>query len=296
MKIKLLLLSLLVVQVAFGKNKLEVLIVTGQSNHNWQLSSKAVHEIFNASDLFNATIVVSPEKGSDMSNFCPDFKKYDLVCLDYNGDYWPKKTQKNFVKYIKKGGGLVLYHSTDNSFSKWKEFNEIIGVGGWGHRNEEHGPILYWEDDKIKKDHSPGKGGIHGKSFEYLVQTRKPNHPIMKGLPISWLHTKDELYHSLRGPAKNVTVLATSQQDKAAKGSGRQEPVLMTIEYGKGRVFHSVMGHVSRRGTNIDAVLCNGFVISLLRGAEWVATGDVKQKSVYSLPNNTKTKTIKTKD
>ena len=292
LKFKLLIISLIITQVACANKKLEVLIVTGQNNHNWQLTSQAVYGIFNASDLFNVTIIQSPAKGEDMSDFYPDFKQYDLICLDYNGDYWPKKTQENFVKYIKKGGGLVLYHASDNAFSKWEAFNEIIGVGGWGHRNEESGPILYWEDNEVKKDHSPGKGGIHGKAFEYIVHTREPNHPIMKGLPTEWLHTKDELYHSLRGPAKNVTVLATAQQDKAEKGSGRQEPVLMTIKYGKGRVFHSVMGHVSSRGTNTDAVLCTGFVTTLLRGAEWVATGKVKQELTYKFPDATQTQKI----
>ena len=79
----------------------EVLIITGQNNHYWQGSSKIIEQIFNNSDLFNATVVTSPAKGEDMSAFNPNFKKYDLICLDYNGDYWSEKTQKNFVKLVK---------------------------------------------------------------------------------------------------------------------------------------------------------------------------------------------------
>ena len=50
----------------------------------------------------------------------------------------------------------------------------------------------------------------------------------------------EELYDRLRGPVKNMTVLATAF---AEGGSERHEPAFMTISYGKGRVFHTVMGH-----------------------------------------------------
>ncbi len=268
---------------------LEVVIITGQNNHNWQATSAMVEQIFDSSDLFNATVIKTPAKGKNMSSFKPNFNKYDLICLDYNGDYWPEETQKNFVDYIKKGGGLVLFHASDNAFPKWEEFNRIIGIGGWGNRNEMNGPILYWDKHKIKKDKSIGRGGVHGRQGQYIVYNRAPDHPILKGLPLSWLHAKDELYHSLRGPAKDLTVLATAQQDKANGGSGRQEPVLMTIRYGKGRIFHTVMGHVGKNDEKVNAILCAGFVTTLLHGAEWAVTGNVTQDLSKNFPtkNNT---------
>jgi type 1 glutamine amidotransferase len=77
---------------------------------------------------------------------------------------------------------------------------------------------------------------------------------------------KEELYDRLRGPAKNMTVLATAF---AEGGSERHEPVLMTIKYGKGRVFHTVMGHSH---TSMGGV---AFQETLIRGTEWAATGKV---------------------
>ncbi|MEQ6120697.1 ThuA domain-containing protein [Reichenbachiella sp. MALMAid0571] len=263
--------------------KYEALIITGQNNHYWQGSSVVIEGILNNSGMFNATTVTTPAKGEDMSGFRPDFSKYDLICLDYNGDSWPEETKLNFVDFVKKGGGLVVFHASDNSFSDWEEYNQMIGVGGWGGRTEKDGPILYWEDGKIKKDTSEGRGGSHGQQDQYVVHTRMPDHPIMKGLPESWLHTPDELYHSLRGPAKNMQVLATSSQPKDRGGSGRQEPVLMTVKYGKGRVFHSVMGHTGKNhnNTTLDA----GFMTTYLRGAEWVVTGNVTQKVSSQFPD-----------
>lgn len=270
------------------EKKHQVLIITGQNNHYWQGSSKVIKGIFDNSDLFSATLITSPAKGEDMSNFKPDFEGVDLICLDYNGDSWPEETKTNFVNFVKKGGGLVLFHASDNSFPNWEEYNRMIGVGGWGGRTEKNGPILYWEDGEIKKDNSSGNGGAHGKQLEFVVFTRMPQHPIMKGLPKSWLHTQDELYHSLRGPAKKVDVLATAEQSKENGGSGRQEPVLMTIKYGKGRVFHSTLGHTGKNHNN--TTLCAGFITTLLRGAEWVVTGEVTQRVSTDFPDSEHTK------
>lgn len=292
MKIKILTIICLLIGITFygqkDKNitdskKHKVLIITGQNNHYWQGSSKVVEGIFNNSDLFEATMVITPAKGEDMSGFKPNFDGYDLICLDYNGDSWPEETKTNFVNFVKNGGGFVLFHASDNSFSDWEEYNRMIGVGGWGGRTEKNGPILYWDNGKINKDTSPGNGGSHGKQLEFEVITRMPEHPIMKGLPKKWLHTKDELYFNLRGPAKKMDVLATAEQDKESGGSGRQEPVLMTIQYGKGRVFHSTLGHTGKDHNN--TTLCAGFITTLLRGAEWVATGKVTQQVSTDFPD-----------
>ena len=56
------------------------------------------------------------------------------------------------------------------------------------------------------------------------------------------MHAKDELYDSLRGPAEGMHVLATTYSAPEKGGTGRNEPMLMTVEYGKGRVFHTVLG------------------------------------------------------
>src|SRR4029078_10968075 len=133
---------------------------------------------------------------------------------------------------------FVTVHAADNSFPEWKEYNQMIGVGGWGGRDEKSGPYLRLRDDKFAPLATPGRGGSHGQQHPFLMETRAPQHPIMAGLPAKWMHSKDELYDRLRGPAENVTVLATAVSTKETGGSGETEPLLMTISYGKGRVFH----------------------------------------------------------
>ena len=275
---------ILLATVGFSQKqtKYKVLIVTGQNNHGWQTSSSIIEQAFNQNEMFKATLSVSPPKGADMSDYQPEFKKYDIICLDYNGDSWSEKTQKKFEKYVRKGGGVVLFHAADNSFPDWEAYNKIIGLGGWNGRTEKDGPYVYLKNGNVIRDNSPGKGGAHGKQDEYKVITIKPEHPIMKGLPVEWLHSKDELYSRMRGPAVNMNILATASQDTARGGTGRQEPVLFTIKYGKGNIFHSVLGHAGKN--YYDAVRCEGFLTTLLRGAEWVVSGEVTQPVPANFP------------
>jgi type 1 glutamine amidotransferase len=121
----------------------------------------------------------------------------------------------------------------------------------------------------VVRNTEPGSGGHHGPQKPFTIVTRDSDHPITRGLPKAWLHAQDELYDKLRGPAENMHILATAYSDPANSGTGRHEPMLMTIRYGQGRVFHTPMGHADY------SVACVGFITTLLRGTEWAATGTV---------------------
>jgi len=266
------------------------LIVTGQNNaHDWTVSSVMLKDILESAGLFTVSTIATPEKGADMSSFSPDFNSYDLVVLDYDGDAWPEATKTTFEAFVQNGGGVVVFHAANNPFPDWAAFNEITGLGGWGDRTEAHGPYVYYRNDSLIRDDSPGRGGSHGPQHEYPVKARDAEHPIMKGLPATWMHSKDELYQELRGPAKNMTILATAYADTAQGGTGRDEPVLMTITYGKGRIFHTVLGHVGKNTEEYPAVKCAGFITTLQRGAEWAASGNVTQEVPAEFPDSMNT-------
>ena len=278
-------LSIMFCSMACAKEPIKVLIVTGQNTaHNWQASSAILQKYLNESGLFRADVAVSPPKGENMSNFTPKFSAYQAVVIDYDGDSWSDATNAAFLNYVKNGGGVVVYHAGNNSFPNWKEFNEIIGLGGWGGRDEKSGPYVYFKDGKEVRDSSPGKGGSHGKQHEFTITLRDKKHPITKGLPDSWTHAKDELYDRMRGPAKNMTVLATAFSDKSTGGTDRDEPVLLTVKYGKGRIFHTMLGHIGKTETTHPSVESASFKVTFLRGAEWAATGKVTQKVPANFP------------
>ncbi len=292
---------------AQAADKLKVLIVDGQNNHDWKGTTPVLKWILEDCGRFTVDVSTTPpaaprppqspkgkateqqkakfaadqakwktekaelEKNSSTAwqQWHPKFSDYAVIVLNYNGDKWPDAVKADFMKFVNAGGGVVFYHAADNAFSDWPEFNELMGVGGWGGRNEKSGPMLYWQDGKIVRDETPGAGGTHGPQHEFLVETRVSDHPIMRGLPAKWLHAKDELYSKLRGPAKNLTVLATAFADPAQKGTGHHEPMLMVISYGKARSFHTALGH------NGSSMVDVGFQATLQRGTEWAATGAV---------------------
>ena len=276
--------------------KLKALIIDGQNNHDqWPKITYMLKHYMEETGLFEADVKRTAytwkgqayltdfsmegvegteivEKPITDPNYTPDFSKYDVVICNFgwNAAPWPKETQKSFETYMEHGGGLVVFHAADNSFPKWSAYNLMIGLGGWGDRNEKDGPYVYYNDtDELIHDMTPGNAGAHGPQHEYQIQLRNTEHPITKGMPEKWMHTKDELYEQLRGPAENMEVLATTYAAEEHDGSGRHEPALMVLQYGQGRIFHSILGHADY------SVQCVGFITTMLRGAEWAATGEV---------------------
>ena len=198
--------------------------------------------------------------------------------LNYDGPDWPAEVKTSFETYIKAGGGLVIVHAADNAFAEWRAFNQMAGIGGWRGRNEKAGPLWYIKGGHLVSDDTPGRAGTHGARLPFLVTAQQPEHPILKGLPKAWMHVGDELYATLRGPGENMTVLATAHSDPANKGTGRDEPMLMVLSYGSGRIFHTTMGH------DVPALSCVGFIATFQRGTEWAATGKVTQKVPAGFP------------
>ena len=235
------------------------------------------------------------------SEFTFDFSRYAIVLsnLGENTPLWPKKTRTNFENYMANGGGLVVVHAANNAWGEWDEYNKMIGLGAWGGRDEQTGPYVYYNDaGEMVKDTNLGVCGSHGPEYEFQLTTRAPEHPIMKGIPAQWLHTQDELYERMRGPFENATILATAYADieknappwdPSVKGLGQHVPQLMAIEYGKGRVFHTTLGHFDYSMEDV------GFITTLQRGAEWAATGAVTQPIPADFPNEDETQSRKWK-
>lgn len=261
---------------------IKVLIIDGQNNHDWKATTPIIKKDLEATGKFQVEIATTPPKGEDMSGFKPNFSAYKVVLSNYSdfggGGQWPKETQAAFEEFVRNGGGFVSYHAADNAFPSWQAYNEMIGLGGWGGRDEKSGAYIHFKAGHFVQEPKPGPGGHHGKRHEFQVIFRDLDHPITKGLPQVWMHAEDELYDSLRGPATNMHVLATAFSDPETGGTGEHEPMLMVVNYGRGRVFHTTLGHDPK------AMACVGFIVTLQRGTEWAATGKVTQKIPNDFP------------
>ena len=93
---------------------------------------------------------------------------------------------------------------------------------GWGAgvgRDETFGPYVYYNaQDELVRDTSEGRGGSHGRQHEYLIQTRDADHPITRGLPMQWLHARDELYDRQRARPKRCMSWQRPTSDKETGG------------------------------------------------------------------------------
>lgn len=264
----------------YAQKKIKAILITCEGGSHWLVGgSEAIKQIMENSNLFAVDIVTAPSGREDISSFQPDFSKYDLVVLNYDGRTWPEKTRNNFEKYVSDGGGVVIVHSSVIPMRDWPFYNEMVGLGAWGNRNEKDGPYIYWKNGRYVYDYSPGSAGYHGLQHQFTITHRNPEHPILKGLPTVWLHFKDELYAKLRGPAKNMNILATTTED-----GERHEPMLWTVNHDKGRTFITLLGHAGNDPELRYSMDCTGFQVTLLRGAEWAATGSVTQDVPKDFP------------
>jgi len=264
-----------------GMGLIKVMILDGQSGgayHNWKLTTPVLKAELEETGLFSVTVVSAPSWGQDFSGFELPLSHYQAVVMNYDGPDWPANLKTSFEQYVRGGGGVVIVHAADNAFPNWLEFNLMTGIGGWRDRTQQSGLYWYIQDGKLVSDPSPGPAGMHGARLPFQVAAQQPEHPILKGLPPVWMHFPDELYGRLRGPGQNMTVLATAHSDPKNKGTDHDEPILMVLSYGKGRIFHTVLGH------DVAALSCVGFIATFQRGTEWAATGKVTQKIPAAFP------------
>ncbi len=294
--------ALCAIDIHAATPKISVLIIDGQNNHKWVETTQYLKAILDNTGLFSVDVSTSPpakpkapvlpknataeqmaaaaielktleradaarlaDTSALWANWRPRFAQYDVVVSNYNGENWPEEVRTALIAFVKNGGGFVSYHAANNAFSQWPEYSDMVGLGGWGGHTPQSGPYLRLRDGTWTKLEGPGPSGAHGPQQEFLIENFAPHHPIMKGLPAQWMHAKDELYNSLRGPANNMSVLGSALSDQTHE----QEPLLMALSYGKGRVFHTALGHY------IDALNGLGFQVTFARGVEWAATGKV---------------------
>jgi type 1 glutamine amidotransferase len=251
--------------------KLKLLIIDGQNNHDWKATTPVLRGFLEETGRFTIDVATTPPANAPAEawdSFRPDFGEYDVVLSNYNGELWPERTQKQLERWVSAGGGLVIVHAANNAFPEWDEWNRMIGLG-W--RGADYGERVTLDDEgqlvRTPKNEGPGAG--HGPQHEFAVIVRDRQHPVMQGIPAEWMHAKDELYHGQRGPAQQMQILATASSASDKGGTGAHEPMVWWIPSGQGRVFTTVMGHADY------SMKCVGFQTIVARGAEWAATGKV---------------------
>lgn len=177
----------------------------------------------------------------------PALARYDLIIVTADRRdpefKFSKEEQEALLGWVKAGHGYVSIHGADNAAPDW--------LPAW--RNMLGGVFTHvgLPDGKVRKG-------------SYVVKITNTQHPITKGL--NDFPLKDELYYNMQ-MKPDVEPLATVEHD------GTAWPVAWTRVFGRGRVFHTPLGHRDF-GPNKEDPLTNPNLLKLIvQGIDWVAAG-----------------------
>lgn len=243
--------------VFFEDGAVRALILSGRNNHDWRTTTPFLRKVLTNTGRFDVRVVEEPS-GITSESLAP----YDVLILDYNGPRWGPVAEKAVAGAVNSGKGLVVVHGASYAFGEMELLASGHGRTGikeppWGEYAEMVG--VAWTE-------GPPKSG-HAKRHIFEVKFVDRAHPIASGMEESFA-ISDELYHHLIMKS-GVKVLASAFDDPEIGGTGKQEPILWTLSHGKGRVFHTALGH------DVAAMQSPGFIATFARGAEWAATGKV---------------------
>lgn len=230
------------------QDKLHALIVSGQNNHDCEWTTEKMQRVLEDSGRFEVRTTGDPEQYLASS---PRITEVDVFVLDYNGPRWGEDAEQRFLEAVSAGAGVVVVHAANNAFKGWTDYETLVG-------------------------HLWREGTSHGRFHTFDVPIARRDHPVTATLPDIRDHP-DELYHDLwRAPAANHETLASAMSSKESGGSGKEEPMILVGSFGKGRIFHTPLGHVWRDQEHTRASFEDPQLHTLLvRGAEWAATGAV---------------------
>jgi len=271
---------------------IRVLIVDGFSNHDWQQTTELLRGILQSAGEFSVDVSTMPPMGSAAwASWRPHFGDYDVVvqtCNDNGGNglltgvkekpEWPEAVKQEFVDYVRKGGGVYIYHSAENAFVGWKAYEEIVGLC-W--RPASFGTAIEISSSGKFARIPPGtgRGTGHGTRGDVLI-TRVGNDPIHAGMPRTWLSPDMEVYYFARGPAERVRVLAYARDSDPSLGL--LWPVEWTTKLGKGRVYVSTYGHVWPGDVQPPSMRDAAVQTIIPRALEWLA----HRRVTYPVPKD----------
>ena len=219
---------------------IKALLITGDdvSAHPWREISETTREILANSGRFDVKVCEDPLILESQTAL----KAYDVIVFTIYSQKVPvisDQAQQNLLNFVKDGKGFFVQHLASASFPKWEEFGKLCGRK-WVMGTSGHGPRSDIQAKVVAKDH-----------------------PITAGL--TDFTTNDELYSKLQGTGP-ITVLVQADSD----WSKATEPLVFTLDYGKGHVVHNAFGHDRK------ALMTPAVQTIITRGVEWAATGKVK--------------------
>jgi uncharacterized protein len=244
--------------------KIQALIVTGQNGHDWRGTTPVLRKLLEDTGRFEVR-VTEEYRGAGQETLAP----YDIVILNYYDKKqpelrWGERADTALLNYVRGGKGLVVYHFAMAAFDGWGEYEKMCGAN-WRQNN-----------------------GHHSARHDFTVKITDKEHPVTRGMKASFGQLNDELYANLKWqPEGAYHVLATALGDHSRykpgekqpiPGSGLDQPMLWTVNYGKGRIFVTALGHDSEAMKGVGV----GRVANLLHSGLW---SNYRSKSPWKQAN-----------
>jgi type 1 glutamine amidotransferase len=254
---------------AMAADRIRVLILTGESDysHPWQPNVPFMRSMLMNSGRFDVKVEeeVHGITAATLAN-------YDLLVQYYYGPRWGEATERAVEEFVRSGKGMIALHGvTYGPF-----FGQAGGNPTEPQRRMEGEPWnayidmlgMNWKIENIG----------HARRRTFPVKWIDPEHPISKGLPPAFI-ADDELYHKI-DLKPNVHILATAFDDPIGgrSSTSKDEPMVWTVPFGKGRVVMTTLGH------DLLAMTQPGFIQLFTRGSEWAATGAVSATPPAAAP------------
>jgi len=247
---------LLLLAAAAADAKVRVLFLTGETDrpyHDWRVTTPFLRGALERTGAFD--VKVNEEVRGIGAEALAAF---DVLVLNYNGPRWGAATERAIEEFVRGGKGIIGIHGVNYGRFYGQVFNKRWSAGpdaGWSAYADLMG--VTWKPENIG----------HAARHVFEVKWSDRGHPIARGLPPTFL-ANDELYHKM-DHRPNAHILATAYDDPQQGGTGRDEPIIWTVPFGKGRAVHITLGH------DLSAMAQPGFLAAFARGTEWAATGAV---------------------
>ncbi|MFM2097211.1 MAG: hypothetical protein RIS70_4335, partial [Planctomycetota bacterium] len=237
-------------KATFDDTPIRALIFAGNEAHkwhNWEKTTPAIKQLLEADPRLRVDVSFDIE---DLGR--RDLKSYQLIVQNYcnwhDGKPLSEPSRKAFVDYLQSGGGLILIHFANGAFhpslpeaqsADWPEYRKIVRRV-WNHQGQ-----------------GEAQSG-HDAFGNFTVQIAEIEHPITGGLKD--FEVTDELYFKQDG-VEPISPLIKAR----SKVTSRDEPLAWTYEYGKGRIFQTLLGHSEKTYESFEASEL------IRRAAAWVA-------------------------
>lgn len=260
----------------YEPSSIRTLVITGAAPygyHPWEKNIELIEPRLKALGLDSIEYHIA--RGlEDWRKWDGDYSNYDAVVIIYYWSQAPEAELEKLDRYVRDGGALAVVHSSLAGFWNQDTFDRWTGIAYREH-DPYYGHNLAFDESGKRIVRSPGEGdgSAHAPIETFRIQTHNPDHPIMKGLPETWMQSEDELYYNLRGPNTNLNVLAVAEAP-----DGTYAPQAWVRDYDRGRIFCLTPGHHEPGASSV------GFNTLLARGIEWAATGKVSIRVPANFP------------